>query len=879
MPIPAGDKLGPYQIIAPIGAGGMGEVYRARDTRLNRDVAIKVLPAAFAQDTDRQRRFTQEAQSAGALNHPNILAIYDTGTHEGMPYLVSELLEGQTLRQRLDGGKLPLAKVIDYAQQIASGLAAAHAKGITHRDIKPDNLFVNKDGILKILDFGLAKQASPASPTSSGDATRTAVSEPGMVMGTAGYMSPEQVKGLPADARSDLFSFGVVLYEMVSGEKAFRGDTAVEAMHAILKHDPPEVTPPQLESVVRHCLEKDPDQRFQSARDLVFAMRQLSVSTGREKAIEAAVNREPARAQGPREPWRLAAIVGALMLATAVATIQFVDEPRLDLSTVKVTRLASEFSDPRDPSWAPDGTSYSFSARGKGLLIRSLSSDSALPVGVRVGQAVHSRDGQRLYYSVGGVGYRTVWSVSLSGGQKAQLLQERLPGFEFIDGLAESPDGKALIVAQELRPGYFSLWSSSPPGNTLERLSYPEFEAQARIRLRFSPNGKRLAVLTFNTDRSHALVSVMPWPPKNEARRTSVLTSVKSLLGSGPLVDGDWMEDSRNILAGLPIGPVVINTDTGKWTGLGQGFDLRQFAGSRGRFLATDRRFAEVLVELPLDGSPPRRLLEGEQEGSAPNWSAAGDRMVYASANGLWIRTPGQSSRRLPIDLPGDPTDDTPRLNTPVFSPDASRIAFSRRSEVFIVPATGGNAVRVSAGSVPVWSPDGQWLALRLEENGKHYLAKISLGVSPQLEKLHELVPAVCPAWSPDGKHLTLATGSGLAIIEPDGKNLRVLVPRPTRAFSIAAWSRDSKTLFLIEPVGNDSRLTAVDVLSGKERTLGVYPDTLFGTQFVYSNTASLTPDGKSLATTMPETPSKLYLIEGLNPPTTFWQRLFARPK
>jgi eukaryotic-like serine/threonine-protein kinase len=276
-------RLGPYEIIAPLGAGGMGEVYRARDTRLGRDVAIKVLSAGFAKDADRVRRFTIEAQATGALNHPNILAVYDVGTHDGAPYLVAELLEGETLRARMDEGRIPLTKALDLARQVASGLAAAHTKDITHRDIKPENLFVTTDGRAKILDFGLAKASVSGADATADDPTRlNSATAAGMVLGTVGYMSPEQVRGDAADARSDIFSFGVVLYELLSGQRPFIGDTAVQTMNAILTEDPPEITtttralPPALERVVRHCLEKKPDERFQSARDLAFALDALS---------------------------------------------------------------------------------------------------------------------------------------------------------------------------------------------------------------------------------------------------------------------------------------------------------------------------------------------------------------------------------------------------------------------------------------------------------------------------------------------------------------------------------------------------------------------------------------------------------------------------
>src|SRR6202011_1976930 len=283
MPLSSGTRLGPYEILAPLGAGGMGEVYRARDARLGREVAIKVLPASFSADADRLRRFEQEARAAGILNHPNLTAVLDIGEHEGAPYVVQELLEGETLRQALAGGRLSARKAIDYAVQIAHGLAAAHEKGIVHRDLKPDNLFVTKDGRVKILDFGLAKLIHAEEGSQFTDlSTATAGTEPGVVLGTLGYMSPEQVKGKSADARSDIFSFGAILYEMLSGQRAFHRDSAAETMSAILREEPPDLSvtnqgiSPGLERIVRHCIEKNPEQRFHSAHDVPFALEALS---------------------------------------------------------------------------------------------------------------------------------------------------------------------------------------------------------------------------------------------------------------------------------------------------------------------------------------------------------------------------------------------------------------------------------------------------------------------------------------------------------------------------------------------------------------------------------------------------------------------------
>jgi eukaryotic-like serine/threonine-protein kinase len=267
-----GDTLGAYKILDLVGRGGMGEVYRARDTRLKRDVAIKVMPQSFTADRERLRRFEQEARSAAALNHPNIISVHDMGTADGSPYIVSELLEGQNLREVLRRGAVSARKALDYAIQAARGLAAAHDVGIVHRDLKPENLFITKDGRLKILDFGLAKLTRPEA--AGADSTTAEVvpgTEAGRVFGTVGYMSPEQVRGQIADHRSDIFSFGAILYELFSGKRAFSGDSPADTMSAILHQDPPELTRatppvnPAVDHTIRHCLEKNPLERYQSA--------------------------------------------------------------------------------------------------------------------------------------------------------------------------------------------------------------------------------------------------------------------------------------------------------------------------------------------------------------------------------------------------------------------------------------------------------------------------------------------------------------------------------------------------------------------------------------------------------------------------------------
>jgi serine/threonine protein kinase len=382
MEIVPGMHLGRYEVRSKIGEGGMGKVYRARDEKLNRDVAIKVLPAALSQDADRLRRLEQEAQAAGALNHPNILAVHDVGTHDGAPYVVSELLEGESLRERLERGPLAQRKATDYAIQIAHGLSAAHEKAIVHRDLKPDNLFITKDERVKILDFGLAKlieRFDPNVPQTEIE-TRKVQTNPGTVMGTVGYMSPEQVLGKHVDHRSDIFSFGAVLYEMLSGRRAFRGDSAVETLNAILKEEARELSEtnakinPGLERIVQHCLEKGRERRFQSASDVAFALESFSDLSGSSSA--AATASVPLSRTRNRE--RLVWItVTAVLLLAAVGSlfVAYFRKPSADTRVFKLSLALPGHTSSGSLAVSPDGHWLAFAAATGGknqLWIREL---------------------------------------------------------------------------------------------------------------------------------------------------------------------------------------------------------------------------------------------------------------------------------------------------------------------------------------------------------------------------------------------------------------------------------------------------------------------------------------------------------------------------
>ncbi len=455
MSLSVGSRLGPYEVLSSLGAGGMGEVYRARDARLKRDVAIKVLPASYSQDVDRLRRFEQEAQAAGGLNHPNITAVYDIGTHEDAPYVVQELLEGETLRARLSGGAIAVRKAIDYAVQIARGLAAAHEKGIVHRDLKPENLFLTNDGRVKILDFGLAKLTQPEGQNGlrTNLPTAAAATEPGVVMGTLGYMSPEQVKGKPADQRSDLFSFGAILYEMLSGVRAFHRDSAAETMSAILREEPPDLSAtnknvqPGLERIVRHCLEKNPEERFYSARDLAFDLEALSGLSG-----AAAVAPGTLAGARSRPSWRLlagAVLATALVcgLAAWVALRRAGDRPPPSFRQLTFRRgriLSARF--------APDGQTVMYSAAWNGkpmeIFVGRPESPESRSFGLAGAEVLAiSKTGEMAVSlsRVGAGGFRrtgTLAQLSVAGGAAPRDILKEI---EWADW---SPDGKSLAIVR-----------------------------------------------------------------------------------------------------------------------------------------------------------------------------------------------------------------------------------------------------------------------------------------------------------------------------------------------------------------------------------------------------------------------------------------------
>ena len=494
-----GRELSHYRIASKLGAGGMGEVYRAVDARLDREVAIKILPAEFAKDADRLRRFEQEARATSALNHPNILTIYDIGTDGNSPYIVAELLDGEELRDHLNDGPLAVRQAIGYAQQIAQGLAAAHEKGITHRDLKPENLFITKDGRVKILDFGLAKLKPPKLSRVDEDATtRMPQTDPGTVMGTVGYMSPEQVRGQDSDHRSDLFSFGLILYEMLAGRRAFQGESLAETMAAIVKEDPPELmesnrkVPVQLERVVRRCLEKKPERRFQSASDLGFALEALGGSSGTSEfpVSLSSVSVAPAEHQNrERLLWGgMGLALGVVFVALAFWFVPWRSTSQSSTSTtVKRVTIRIPETEPLALSkfgplgigrtavaLSPDGSLLAYLAERNGrsqLYLRAIDQFDAKPIpGTEGGYNPFFSPDSR---SLGFFAENKLKKVSLQGGEPVTLCEARIP-----HGGTWGPNDTIVFADSE---GYQLMQVSTSGGRpellskTEDRAFYPEF--------------------------------------------------------------------------------------------------------------------------------------------------------------------------------------------------------------------------------------------------------------------------------------------------------------------------------------------------------------------------------------------------------------------
>ena len=826
MTLSAGTRLGPYEILSPLGAGGMGEVYRARDPRLGRDVAIKVLPPAFSSDADRLKRFEQEARAAGVLNHPNITAVHDLGTNpsDGAPYVVHELLEGETLRSELASGRFSPRKAIDYAVQIAQGLAAAHEKGIVHRDLKPENVFVTREGRVKILDFGLAKLTQAEG---TGNATNLpTATEPGVVMGTLGYMSPEQVKAKPADARSDIFALGAILYEMLSGHRAFRGDSAGETMAAILKEDPPELSvtnqnvSPGLDRIVRHCLEKSPERRFQSASDIAFDLETLSgLSTPRLQA-----SATPTRLRGPIG---LAAAGLAIALASLLAGRFLWKAPAV--SVPEFHRLTYRRGFVASARFSPDGHTVFYSANWDGAEKTQLFSTRTENPGSTLldltGRWIESisRSGEMLILTdvLTSTGYAhrgVLQTAPLSGGAARDLFEDVVDASWAPDGQSialvrapgwrhrlEFPAGKVLYETA----GWVSHPRVSPKGDLVAFLDHPQFGDDAGSVSLIDRNGKKTSLSGGWTSAQGLAWSPSGeeiWFTATEGGSNRALHSVtpagrQRIIARAPgvLTLQDISSDGRALInhSSERIGMVGLGTD-------GQARNLSWLDWSRAPCVSEDGGTVAFTEEgegggggysvylRKTDGSPAVRLGEGEGLALSPDakWVLA-TLVRFNPAPLLLLPTGAGEPKPLPKDSVNH--DSVPAA----FTPDGRRVVFTGSEaghgrRLWIQDLDGGKARPITPEGVVggVLSPDARLVAAKGPDQ------KVALypveGAAAQPIPVEGFEPNdVLLRWSSDQRFLYAGSG-----------NRRLLTARVYRIEVTTGRREEWKAFSLPDPTG-----------------------------------------------------------------------------
>jgi len=717
MPLASGTKLGQYEIASPLGAGGMGEVYRAHDPQLGRDVAIKVLPAFLSREPERLRRFEQEARAAAALNHPNILAVYQLGIQDGAPYLVSELLEGSTLREQLLRGPLPIRKAVDYAIQTSHGLAAAHEKGIVHRDLKPENLFVTKDGRIKILDFGLAKLIQSPSAAEPGAPTLTEDTEPGVVLGTVGYMSPEQVRGQAADGRADLFALGAILYEMLTGKRAFHKPTSAETMSSILNEEPPAIsqivlsTPPALQRVVQRCLEKSAQQRFHSACDLAFALEALS-DTGSAPTGAFSVAKS-------RMSWLWIAGL-AVGVATIAGSVVWLSRPPAVPVVETVTQLTDD-GEPKTGDVETDGARI-YLNEGVAFSVRiaqvSVSGGETVQVPTQLANAQIAsirKDGSALLVLVGGAfaPRQSMWLLSLPGGTARRV------GDLEATSASLFPDGRVLYTI-----GGSALYVAEGDGSNPRKLA----EVSPRLNvasLAFSPNGDRVVFSTYDFASSKQ-------GPIYEmaADGTGLHEALKGEIADFPSQRccAKWTPDGRYLL--------FMAYSQGRWDLWAMANKVQPLRGSAIPVRLTNGPLSYTLGAVSGDGkhifvigSKARGELVRYDERThqfMPYLGSISALDVTYSRDGMWIayisypdhllwRSRTDGSERLQLTY-------SPQLaSEPRISPDGTRVAFSTPdSTAYVINMNGGTAKKIADNaSAPDWSPDGNLVVVGSATPGK----------------------------------------------------------------------------------------------------------------------------------------------------------------
>ncbi len=750
MALAPGTKLGPYEIVAPVGAGGMGEVYRARDSRLGREVAIKVLPNSISGDPDRLRRFEQEARAAGALNHPNILAVYDVGGHDGVPYLVTELLEGATLRDRLRISALHPRKAVDYAVQIAQGLAAAHDKGIIHRDLKPENIFVCRDGRAKILDFGLAKLTAPtvheSTVTSLSLADQTAA---GVVMGTAGYMSPEQVRGEKADQRSDVFSFGAVLYEMLSGQRAFEGRSSADRASAILREHPLDLAtkarniPVALDRIVRHCLEKDPEQRFQSAHDLAFHLESTSSAADSGAAVATPL---PRRVVASPLRWLIALLA---IVAVGAGAWWFRGRTEPGPKAVKFLRLTDFAGLEESPSFSPDGKSMAFVSDSTGsrqIWVRLLAGGPPLQITNGPGACLEprwSQDSASIIYFTPppeGNAQGALWEVSALGGAPRVLVSS-------MSGADVSHDGKRLTFFR-LNGRQMELVVTDRDGSN-PRVVTQAVTSFSYRQPRWSPDDATIAYLHSleNWADDIYLVSSAGGTPRRLTNEVTLMSGLTWSPDGSHLVYSTARGSTLLYLPTLHLWQISKSGDEPRQLTFGETGDESPDMDRLGRIVVSRKRMQFDIWKFPVDEDAKEnvrravRITHQTGQVQTPSLDPTDHQLTYLSDSGghgnLWVSPlDGRESRQITFEK-----DPGLVMGVPIWSPDGNLITFAtarlsadvRGVGYWLVrPDGSGLRLLVPMGAWATWSDDSKWLyyseSSPVQNTGSFRLMKIPVG-------------------------------------------------------------------------------------------------------------------------------------------------------
>lgn len=853
MPLANGTRLGPYELLDAIGAGGMGEVYRALDPRLQRDVAVKVLPASFSSDPQRLRRFEQEARAAAGLNHPNILAVFDVGTHDGSPYIVSELLEGETLRNKLKLGPLSLRKAVDYALQIARGLAAAHEKGIVHRDLKPENIFITKDGRVKLLDFGLAKLTQPADRAQ--EATHTLQSDEGSVVGTVGYMSPEQVRGKVADGRSDLFALGAVLYEMLTGRRAFRGDTAADTITAILTKDPPELTQenpqvsPALDRIVRHCLEKAPEERFQSSSDVAFDLELLSSisSTMTLPAAQPVVKRKLIA-------FLIAGAAAALILLGAGMVVgrKTVSQP----STPSYRQLTFRRGTVRTGKFAPGGQIV-YSAAWEGnepeLFTTGTEARGSASTGIRNADIESiSRSGELLLVS----NRRFVFAFAQPGTLARSPLSESAPRpiLEDVQDADWAPDGNniaaARFVDQRFRlefpigkvlyvtDGWISFPRVSPKGDMVAFLDHPLFgDDRGSVAVVDLEGHKRILSPEF------ASTQALAWRPEGDELWFSAATT-----GSAADLYGVDLHGKLRTIVRVPGGLRLLDVGRNGSVIMAQGHVRRvAMVAGRGQTGERDLAVADWTLNRDITNDGSAVVLEEEAEGTTNG--------VYS----VYLRK-----------VDGSPPVRLGEGSAGPLSPDgqwALAATLSMPSQLMLLPTGAGEPHPLTHDSMAhleaCWLPDSKHVVFVARVPGgksRLYLQAIDGSPATQLGSEGTMTgPVLC---SPDGKFAAVKDPKQTWLIPLDGGQPRQIPGTGPEDFGVQ-WSQDGRALFMAGPLSMHARLFRVDIASGKREVVKQFtPADTAGVQGI--GPIQVTPDLRYYSYGFGRYLTDMYSVEGL---------------